>query len=232
MATMVLLPGMDGSGTQFTDFIASLPSSVESVVVAYPPNRALGYSELEALVRPALPTNNPFFLIDASFSGPIASTLAASRPNGLCGLVLVCTYARNPIAIPSWLHPLCSLIPVWLIPSRIAAAVLLGHSASSATRARLSSAIVRVKPAVWRSRISAALSVDVAERLPEISVPILYIRAKYDRVVHRSASELISRYVPKLRVIELDGPHFMLQAKPAESAAQIQAFAREVGFSL
>ncbi len=232
MATIVLLPGMDGSGTQFSNFIASLPSGVKAVVVAYPTDRALGYPELEVLVRAALPTNSPYFLLAESFSGPIAIALAASRPNGLCGVVLVCTFARNPIAIPSWLHPLISLIPVWLIPTRIAAARLLGQSSSSANRARLSSAIARVKPAVWRSRISAALSVDVAERLHEISVPILYIRAKCDRMVQRSASELISRYVPKLRLIELDGPHFILQVKPAESAAQLQAFAREVGFAL
>jgi pimeloyl-[acyl-carrier protein] methyl ester esterase len=232
MMTIVLLPGMDGSGSLFSDFIASLPAGAKSVVVTYPPDLALGYSELEALVRVALPTTSPYFLIGESFSGPIAIALAASRPNGLCGVVLVCSFAQNPIAMPSWLRPLVSLIPVWLIPTRIAAALLLGQSASSAIRARLSSEIARVKPAVWRSRLKAVLSVDVAVRLREISVPVLYLRAKYDRVVPRSASELIARFLPGLKVIELDGPHFMLQAKPAESAAQLLAFAREVGFAL
>lgn len=232
MATIVLLPGMDGSGLLFSDFISSLPPDTKTVVVAYPPDRALGYSELEALVRAALPKNSPFFLVGESFSGPIAITIAASRPNGLCGLVLVCSFARSPIAIPSWLRSLVSLIPVWLIPTRIAAAILLGQFASSAICDRLSSAVARVKPIVWRSRLKAVLSSDVAGHLREISVPALYLRAKYDRVVPRSASELIARYVPRLKVIEIDGPHFMLQAKPAESAVQLLAFVREVKFAL
>ena len=76
------------------------------------------------------------------------------------------------------------------------------------------------------------LSVDVSGRLREISVLVLYLRAKYDRLVLRSASELMVRYLARLNVIELDGPHFMLQAKSAESAAQVLAFVREVGFAL
>jgi hypothetical protein len=42
----------------------------------------------------------------------------------------------------------------------------------------------------------------------------------------------MARYLPGLKVIELDSPHFMLQARPAESAAQLVAFASEVGFAL
>jgi len=223
---------MDGSGLLFSDFISSLPSDTKTVVVAYPPDRALGYSELEAIVRANLPPNSPYFLVGESFSGPIAIALAASRPNGLCGLILVCSFARSPITIPSWLRPLISILPVWLMPTRIAAAVLLGKSATSEIRDRLSSAIARVKPGVWRSRVQAVLSVDVTRHLSEISVPALYLRGEHDRVVPQSASELIARYLPRLKVIELDGPHFMLQAKPIDSAAQVIAFAREVEFAL
>jgi pimeloyl-ACP methyl ester carboxylesterase len=114
----------------------------------------------------------------------------------------------------------------------MAAAVLLGQSASAAIRDRLSSAVARVKPVVWRTRLKAVLSVDVADQLRKISVPVLYLRAKYDRVVPRSASELIAHHMPRLKMIEIDGPHFLLQTKPAESAAHLLAFAREIGFAL
>jgi pimeloyl-ACP methyl ester carboxylesterase len=76
------------------------------------------------------------------------------------------------------------------------------------------------------------LAVDVAELLREVSVPVLYLRAKYDRVVPRSASALIARCLPRLKVIELDGPHFLLQALPGASAAHLHAFADEIGFAL
>jgi len=85
---------------------------------------------------------------------------------------------------------------------------------------------------VWRARLRAVLSVDVTMRLSKVTVPVLYLRATEDRVVPRAASELISLTLPSVRVVEFESPHFMLQAKPAESAAQVQAFARELGFVL
>ena len=76
---------MDGSGSLFVEFIASLGLGVEAIVVSYPTDRPLGYPELETLVRAALPTQRPFVLVGESFSGPIAISLAASSPVGLGG---------------------------------------------------------------------------------------------------------------------------------------------------
>ena len=231
MATIILLPGMDGSGSLFEDFIASLPSGVEAMVVKYPPDRALDYAELEALARAALPIQGPFLLVGESFSGPVAVALAASSPVGLRGLVLVCSFVRSPIALPRVLHPLISLLPVWLVPIRIAAAVLLGRFQTAALCARLESVMATVRPAVWRARLRAVLSADVARCLSNVKVPVLYLRAENDRVVPRSAFEIIAHLLPKVSLVELEGPHFLLQAKPVESAAQVGAFAREVGFA-
>ena len=223
---------MDGSGSLFGEFIASLLPGVEAVVVSYPTDRPLGYLELEALARAALPTQRPFVLVGESFSGPIAIALAASSPVGLRGVVLVCSFVRSPIAAPRLLRGFLSMLPVWLVPVRVAAAVLLGRFGSSALRAQLSSAMANVSPSVWRARIRAALSVVVTARLSKVTVPVLYLRATEDRVVPRSASELISLTLPNVRVVDLESPHFMLQAKPAESAARVQAFVRELGFVL
>lgn len=49
----VLLPGMDGTGELFSEFVAALPVGLESVTVRYPTDRCLSYSELEELVRAA-----------------------------------------------------------------------------------------------------------------------------------------------------------------------------------
>jgi pimeloyl-ACP methyl ester carboxylesterase len=95
----------------------------------------------------------------------------------------------------------------------------------------LAAAILKIEPAAWRARIAAVLSVDVTARLSGISIPVLYLRATADRVVPRSASELVGRLLPSAKVVDLDAPHFMLQAKPVESAAHIRTFAREVGFA-
>jgi pimeloyl-ACP methyl ester carboxylesterase len=84
----------------------------------------------------------------------------------------------------------------------------------------------------WRARLRAVLSVDVIAKLKAVKVPLLYLQAKGDRVVSQSAWHHIKRSLPEARLAELDGPHFLLQAKPVESAARITAFARELGFAL
>jgi pimeloyl-[acyl-carrier protein] methyl ester esterase len=231
MAVVVLLPGMDGTGSLFSEFIAALPRGLEPVVVTYPLDRSMNYAELEQFARASLPTEQPFVLVGESFSGPIAISLAASKPTGLRGLVLVCSFARSPIPMPSGLCSMISRFPVKLIPTRVTAALLLGRYASRALRERLYAAISKVDPVVWRVRLSAVLSADVAVHVSSIRVPVLYLRAAHDRVVPRRASELISKLLPSVKVVELEAPHFMLQAKPVESALQIQTFAREVGIA-
>jgi len=222
---------MDGSGTLFSEFIASLPAGLKPLVVPYPPDEAMGYRELEALVLEKLPSR-PFILVGESFSGPIAVAVAARAPAGLRGLVLVCSFVRRPIPAPSVLRWLLALLPVRWIPMRLAAAVLLGQHASPAHRMRLSAAMAGVAPAAWRARLRAVLSVDMSERLRSVRVPVLYLQGKHDRLIPSSAWELIKKSVSSARCVELEGPHFLLQAKPVESATHVGAFAKEVGFAL
>jgi pimeloyl-ACP methyl ester carboxylesterase len=216
---------MDGTGTLFSDFTAALPKGIEAQVIAYPPDLSLNYAELEAHVAGQLPTQ-PFVLLGESFSGPIAIAIAAAAPSQLRGVVLVCSFAKAPA--PSFL----GWLPVWRAPTALAAAVLLGRYSSPSRRERLSSAMRKITADAWRARLRAVLSVDVTEKLKAIKVPVLYLRATHDRVVRRSAWHLIKRLLPAARLAEVEGPHFLLQAKPVESVARVAAFAKEVGFAL
>jgi pimeloyl-[acyl-carrier protein] methyl ester esterase len=199
---------MDGTGSLLAEFIAALPSGLQPVVVTYPVDRSMDYAELEQLARASLPAERPFVLVGKSFSSPIAISLAASKPAGLRGLVLVCSFARSPISVPSGLSSVISRFPVKLIPTRITAALLLGCYVSRPLRERLSAAISKVHPAAWRARLNAVLSADVAVCVSSIRVPVLYLRAAQDRVVPRRASELIGKLLPSTQVVELEAPHY------------------------
>jgi pimeloyl-ACP methyl ester carboxylesterase len=225
MACLVLLPGMDGTGTLFSDFITVLPKGLVAQVIAYPPDRPLNYAELEAHVVAQLPSE-PFILVGESFSGPIAIAIAAAARTHLRGIVLVCSFAKAPA--PSFL----GWLPLWRAPIALAAAILLGRQSSPSQRERLTSAMRTVGAETWQTRLRSVLSVDVTEELHAIKVPVLYLRAKDDRIVRRSAWHLIERLLPSAKLAEIEGPHFLLQAKPVESAARIVAFAKEVGFAL
>jgi pimeloyl-ACP methyl ester carboxylesterase len=115
MITVVILPGMDGTGIELTDFVAALAPELEAIVVTYPNDRPMDYAGHEAVARTSLPIDRPFVLLGESYSGPIAISIAASAPRGLIGLVLCCSFARNPHPALSWLR---RLVPFGSAPSR------------------------------------------------------------------------------------------------------------------
>jgi len=227
---LLVLPGMDGSASLRSAFVAAVAPAVQTKVVAYPPDRPLDYAQLEALVRAEIP-QQPFVLVGESFSGPIAISLAATNPPGLRGLVLAGSFARMPIAMPRLLAWLAAIIPLAVLPSRCIVTALLGRTAPDGLGNCLLAVISSVRSSVWRSRLRAVVSVDVVAHLSLIRVPVLYLRPAADRMVPRTAYETIVGANPNVRVVELEGPHFILVARPTESAAEIRRFMREVGFA-
>ncbi len=206
---------------------------MNSTIVSYPTDRPLGYSELREFVRSFLPTEEPFVLLGESFSGPIAISLASEQLPRLRAVVLVCSFAKLPgLPLVGTLLRLASALPFWRAPTPLMALVLLGRFRSTPVKAALKRAIKPVTPAVWRARLSAVLAVDETSCLCRIQIPVLYLRASEDRVVFSTASEVICEHMPRTKVIEVEGPHFLLQAKPKESAAAVRAFANANGLAL
>lgn len=215
----------------FSEFVASLPTGAAAVVISYPPDQPMGYGELETFARGMLPSQ-PFILVGESFSGPLAIALAASYPTIVRGVVLVGSFVRSPIKGPPWLKSVIARVPIWRIPLRMIAAFAFGRWSSKTLRTRLSAAMAPVAPQAWRARLRAVLFVDASEALRSVRAPVLYLRGTSDRMVSRNSWQRIKELLPSARLAELDGPHFVLQARPVESAAQVAAFARKAGFAL
>jgi pimeloyl-[acyl-carrier protein] methyl ester esterase len=110
--------------------------------------------------------------------------------------------------------------------------MMLGRYGSPAIRNKLSVAMESVLPSVWKVRAGAALNTDATAQFREIDAPMLYLRASKDRIVSRSMSEVMLRQQPKMKIVEIEGPHFLLQAKPREAAIAIKTFAAECGIDL
>ena len=227
---LVILPGLDGTGRQLRDFRKAIGPHATTILVSYPADRPLDYTALEAIVRSRLPTRKPFVLLAESFSGPIAVSIAASRLAGLRGLILACSFARNPIPMLAPLGPLIRLLPIRSMPPALLSWPTLGRFATPTLRSQLREALGRVSPSVIRKRLRAVLEVDVSALLVEVGVPVLYLRASEDRLVPRSASDDLAA-TPRLRVAEVEGPHFLLQANPSAAAEMVQAFLREIDIS-
>lgn len=216
---LVLLPGMDGTGELFAPLIEALGDRVNVQVVRYPTDVPLGYPELEVFTRERLPKEGNFTLLAESFSGPIAISIAASRPPNLVGLVLCNTIARNPRPEFAAFAPLVGLLPLKLPPVAVLGHYLLGSYATPALLSALSAALAQVSTAVLRTRIKALLKVDVTAKLPAIKVPLLYLLADQDKVVPKAAADLILEAIPSAKAEPFAAPHFLLQAAPSAAAA-------------
>jgi pimeloyl-ACP methyl ester carboxylesterase len=225
---LVLLPGMDGTGSLFSDFIGALEPGFELTVVRYPADRVLDYTELEDIARTFLPENSPYILVAESFSGPIGISIAASSPPGLVGLVLSCSFSRNPRPALGAFRWLSDLLPERRMPAAVLSALVLGRHSTDHLRSQLSEALNRLSKGVLKARLMAVLKVDVSAKLARIGVPILYLRASEDRLVPRSASVHIRRLAPQIRVFELCAPHLLLQTVPSAAVAVVSQFSREI----
>ncbi len=226
--TLVMLPGMDGTGELFKPVITALGGKYTTRVVRYP-NASLGYAALTAIARRSLPTEVPFVLLGESFSGPIALSLAATHPPGLTGVILCGSFARNPrpwLLAP--LRPVINFLPIPAPSLPVLNYLLLGRHATKHLRSVLAGAVSQVTPRTLQARLRAVLSIDVSAKLPQVQVPLLYLLAEQDRIVPERALKEMLQVRPDMRVISISAPHMLLQAAPRTAANAIIAFLREV----
>ena len=225
---LVLLPGLDGTGKLFTEFLRVLDLNISTLVVAYPKDIPMNYDQLEALVTAALPADRPFVLLGESFSGPLAIRIAARRPAALVGLILCVTFASNPYPwAGTWARPLAKFLPLKSLPRWVRAPLMWGSASPKRAPRQSERAMAGVSAAVVRQRIAALLAVDETAALVHISAPTLVLCATRDRVVSKAATLTIMRGIAHAQRVDIDGPHLLLQTCPEECAAAVQAFMRQ-----
>lgn len=229
---LVLLPGMDGTGTLFEPIKRALEPYFTLQIVSYPEHEVLGYQELERRIKPFIASRR-FVLLGESFSGPLAISIAAKHPPGLCGVILCCSFARNPRPTLGFLQGLLSFwfsrrIPPHML-SRFASPLLLGSRASQSIEALLRNALRKVSAAVMARRAQEVLAIDVVEELRSLNVPLMYLQAMQDRVVPVEAAKLIEQAYGSVKLVKIEGPHCLLQVSPEPSARAIRAFCEQLG---
>lgn len=222
-ATLVLLPGLDGTGDLFAGFIAALGETPVRVI-CYPADRPMDYAQHEALVRAKLPADADYVLLAESFSGPIGIAIAASRSPRLKGLILCASFASNPLPLFSPFSRLITALPAIRVPPALAAPWLYAGRATPELHRTHAAALARVSPRVLATRAAAILSVDQRARLAQIDVPMLYLRAARDRLVSKASARAVLEARPGTQLAEFEAPHFLLQTEPVACAAVTREF--------
>ena len=229
LPTLVLLPGLDGTGWLFRPLLEVLPPTLPAMVVAYPPDRELGYEALLKHVLDALPADGPFILLGESFSGPLALMAAARRPAGLAGVVLCASFDRCPHPyVPRWVGSLVrpGLVRILPRPSQIRG--LLGRDATSELKVLLRETLAVVAPEAIACRLRAVLAVDATAELARCPVPLLYLRGSRDWVVPFWNARRVRRVLPAAEVCVISSPHMVLQTQPRLAAEALVRFAERV----
>jgi pimeloyl-[acyl-carrier protein] methyl ester esterase len=225
--TVVLLPGLDGTGRLLSEFATALGANFRVKIICYPTHKALDYDGLMELIRAQLPHNDDYVVVGESFSGPLALRLAQEEPVGLKGVVLGASFARLDLPAKPMLSCLAKVISPRMITISMLIPFLLGGSATPELRESLAQVLANVAPQVLSLRVRAALEVDLLKNHRKVQRPVLYLQATLDRLIPKSAALYLADIASNLRIHEIVAPHFLFQVAPDESAAAIHNFRQE-----
>jgi pimeloyl-ACP methyl ester carboxylesterase len=220
--TLVLLPGLDGTGRLIKPLQNAIGQGLETLVIPYPPDDALDYDALCTKIIRELPSQ-PYAIVAESFAGPIALKIAVRKPKGLRALILSASFAKSP---RPWLLPLLSSfldlryfrpsVPIWLIR-----ALMVGTEAPEELCNAVQETTAIVDPAVVAFRLSEIGKCDVTADLRSCPVPIFYLNGTRDRLLSKGTLRSILKIRPDVAVIDVPGPHLLLQVAPDACARHI-----------
>lgn len=225
--TLVLLPGLDGTGRLFEDFISLSPTWGEPHLVTYPTHEPMGYDALAAYVAERLPPSDRMILMGESFSGLIALRVAARKPPQ--GIVLVASFIRSPLSWWSQRVP-WSLVFRFPIPLFMLRCFLHAPNCDPKAVARTRSAVKAVSPRVLAYRLRSIIRSDDSADLRAIKAPLLYLQGTQDRIVKARSLQEILELLPETEVVKLAAPHLILQHNPEGAWQAIEGFAQKMVF--
>ncbi len=219
--TLVLLPGLDGTGLLFSYFLEQFLDRSHIIVINYPRDRLLDYDQLTEIVRGQLPTSTHFILIAESFAGPIAARLI-EYPQ-LSGIIFCASFLTSPQPlllefVGQMPLPLLLRFPIPSFPLRVAC---FGFSCPETILDSFRETLQLVRPDVISYRLNLLRSINDLWRIRKSPVPLGYLKASDDQLVPASKQLEIKRAFPLLATREIVGSHFLLQTLPAVAKESI-----------
>lgn len=216
---LVLLPGMDGTGELFEEFVSYL--NVDNLIVSLPQTGFQDHLSLAIAIEGQLPSED-FVLLAESFSGGIVPELLKRKPTHIKGVIFVASFLSCPNKFLVSLAKRLPLKALALAPlsNLMQKYLLLGPSASNT----LISKFVNVTQSISEQVLKSRLEVMCHQRLPseKFDISVVYIQAKSDRLISSQKSRELRKIFETIKYVEIDGPHFILQAKPQESSLLVE----------
>jgi pimeloyl-[acyl-carrier protein] methyl ester esterase len=227
--TVVLMPGIDGTGIFFEPLIHALPPDLPFSVITYPPNVILSLEEHARFAEQHMPPGN-VVIVAESFSGLVGLELLRRHPDNVKGAVFSAAFAEplhekliHGLSVIPALELLIKKVPVSLLDH-----FLFGPFSRTDLKALLARGIreIDVKCLKQRAQLVAAGYPYLEETF---STPCLYLGAARDRIVPHTASSWFAAHFEEFEHAVFDAPHCLLQTRPDECAAMIADFIERKG---
>jgi len=219
--TLVLMPGLDGTGKLFAPLIPWLEAHFELLVVTYPDLNS--FQEYIDCAQNQLPAEPGFSLLAESFSGPIAMALMAHRPAQIGPSILCATFSRSPLASLTLManHVPAQMFSIGALSEFCMDVYEVDDQDFSETQPLPLNVTEQIDGSVLKHRISVLSRIDVTALLPQIEAPVLCLHGLRDRIVSDQDAQIIEDNLPGARRVNIDAPHLLLQTRPDECARLI-----------
>ena len=224
MQQVVLLPGLDGTGDLFAPLLGELSGRCVSTVVSYPRDVVRTTAQLLELISECAPAKGRYTVVAESFSGHLALLHALTNPERVERLVLVASFARDPMprcmqVAARWLGPLLFRLPP---PRAVLRQLLLTGSDDRQLLGAVQRAIQSVRPHVICSRLAQVQQpeLNLDSQLSALKVPVTALVGTRDRLIGCRGHATL-REVPCLSQLDIEGPHLLSQVCPGPVADAI-----------
>lgn len=228
---LIFLPGLDGTGISFEPVEALLPPDVQVEIVRYPTDRCLNFDQTIQWACHQIRQDPESVVVAESFSGPVAVALVGKGLIKPKCMVLCATFAKPPRPL---LLKLAKFLPLSHLlrlpfPTFLLKHILDGRETSARLLRTLWKKIkVTVPPHILQDRLRLLEHIDVRQWLSSIAIPCLYIQATGDRTIPANCVSDFRKGLSDVSIQQIKGPHFVLQAKPAECLDKIGAFVEKI----
>jgi pimeloyl-[acyl-carrier protein] methyl ester esterase len=224
-ASVVIFPGLDGTGELTSDFAADDWCGLTVRVIAIPKYGAQDYPSLVQQITPQLP-DGPLILIGESFSSPLVMKLAEQERQRMIALVIIGGFCCSPVSAAMALIP---VRPLFLIrpPAAALRKFLAGPAAPQELISRISTAIRSVPSAILAERLRAILTLEENDCPAPDGVPTLLLQAKQDALIPWETQSRLERHFTQPTVTWIDSPHLLLATHPEACREAVLSFLRE-----
>jgi len=220
--TLVILPGLDGTGTLSEAFAGGNWENRPVVVLPLPTEGQQDYETLEATLAPQLP-EGPLVLLGESFTSPLAAGLAQRERGRVEALILAGGFCAAPRSPSLALMPLRSIF-LMKPPAALLRRFLLGDDASTDAVEALLKAVESIPAETLAKRVEVVLALAEDECPSPEGLPVLLLQAHNDEVIPWEAQSKLERHFPEAKVVWIEGPHLLLDRRPDECREAVKSF--------